>query len=1050
MLKSRSHLLKAFCLICSSLVYANPSDPVVALGSANFEQVDAHTLAINTSDQVVIQWRDFSIAENECAHFVQPSAQSVVINKVTSELSSALMGSLKANGKVFLFNSNGILIGEKGCIDTNGFIASTLSASFDDLLGGKDEVLFQGSSTASIVNLGKVTAWDGDVFLLSYKVENKGSILAPRGTAGVGAGQEVLLRPNALEKIVIRPSLVKYDDGSTGIDNSGAIEACRAELKADGNAYGMAIRHTGTIDALGIVEQNGEILLVTDEGNTGIYGSLTAKNGDETGGSIQLQGGHIALFENALLDTSGVKGGGPILIGGDLSGSNSDVLNAKTTYVYKGAQIISEAIQEGNAGKVIVWADETTCFFGKINARGGPSGGDGGFVEISGKQFLDFRGEADRFAPNGQSGLLLLDPTDIIYDFIGNTNSTAVSPFQPNGGGCSTIDSVSIDLALFTGPVTIQSSGTNSVCGIQPGHVIIDLNHTIASNFDLTFNTVVSGVTTGDITLNIGRIYQTNGPGNVNFISVQDININGTFINNGTGTTTLTAGRDININDGGSISNFGPSGGAMTFTAARDVNAIGGGAYGSGNVSGPFNITAGRDLIVTAAVNVAAVQLVDNILANRDITVTGTGNFAQINNLGLYGPLIMTAATGNITAAGGTSNANGWGVINSFDLTVNAPQGNIVVQGGPSGNGMNFAFINANSGSLHVNCSGSISVLGGTAPLGTGTATIENNGGPVFINAGGPINVVGGFCTVLGNNARITTGLSGGNINITTPSDVNLIGGVNPSLSNASIYTGVAGNVSIQANNVTLQGNNAQCGIESINGNLTIIANGAVTLLQGPSVTASYIWILPSPGTPELLVIAGTDIFIDQQNCFIQNFNSLGSLTLVCDNNFPTQPFFGPGKFTNLGKVSTSGAPLWVFTSRRFLNTTGIVNVGFTPGPIYVDSTSEKWFTWYNNNSNGVPYKIFYKDQPLPTPTQLQTALTVFNPAAYEFLQNLKDFDVFWYWRTTFDSFYDTDKYTAIAIPDELNSGEVFERNIYRLLRKSYKEQNGKVDYTLK
>ena len=76
MLKSRAHLLswqlKALSLISSSLAWANPSDPTVALGSASFAQTDAQTLAITTSDQAVIQWRDFSIAENECAHFVQP------------------------------------------------------------------------------------------------------------------------------------------------------------------------------------------------------------------------------------------------------------------------------------------------------------------------------------------------------------------------------------------------------------------------------------------------------------------------------------------------------------------------------------------------------------------------------------------------------------------------------------------------------------------------------------------------------------------------------------------------------------------------------------------------------------------------------------------------------------------------------------------------------------------------------------------------------------------------------------------------------------------
>ncbi len=298
-------------------------------------------------------------------------AQSVVINKVTSELSSVLMGSLKANGKIFLFNSNGILIGEKGSIDTNGFIASTLSASFDDLMGGKDKLLFQGSSLASIVNLGKVTAWDGDIFLLSYKIDNKGSILAPRGSAGVGAGQEVLLRPQALEKIVIRPSFTKYDDSATGIDNSDLITACQVELKSDGNAYAIAIKHIAAIDPLGIVEHNGEIFLVAEGRNNGMYGSIRAKNSDGTDGSAQILGDHIAVLEKAKINASGKMGGGTVLIGGDKNGKNAAVLNAKITYVDKNAVITTDALFDGTGEKVILWADEITCFYGNIRARGG-------------------------------------------------------------------------------------------------------------------------------------------------------------------------------------------------------------------------------------------------------------------------------------------------------------------------------------------------------------------------------------------------------------------------------------------------------------------------------------------------------------------------------------------------------------------------------------------------------------------------------------------------------------------------------------------------------
>ena len=192
--------LIAFGIVTCSLACANPSDPVVMSGSAQFETMDANTLSITTSDQAVIQWREFSIAEHELAQFVQPSAQSVVINKVTSELSSALLGSLKANGKVFLLNPNGVLIGERGSIDTNGFIASTLSAPIEDLLCGNHEVLFEGSSTASIVNLGKITAWDGDVFLISYQVEQQRLCERAERHRRYGSGPRSSLKTAGLRK----------------------------------------------------------------------------------------------------------------------------------------------------------------------------------------------------------------------------------------------------------------------------------------------------------------------------------------------------------------------------------------------------------------------------------------------------------------------------------------------------------------------------------------------------------------------------------------------------------------------------------------------------------------------------------------------------------------------------------------------------------------------------------------------------------------------------------------------------------------------------------
>jgi hypothetical protein len=73
----------------------------------------------------------------------------------------------------------------------------------------------------------------------------------------------------------------------------------------------------------------------------------------------------------------------------------------------------ADARKRGDGGKVVVWSDEDTQFFGTISARGGAEAGDGGRIEVSGKENLVFGGHADAGAPNGRAGMLLLDPKNI-------------------------------------------------------------------------------------------------------------------------------------------------------------------------------------------------------------------------------------------------------------------------------------------------------------------------------------------------------------------------------------------------------------------------------------------------------------------------------------------------------------------------------------------------------------------------------------------------------------------------------------------------------------
>jgi len=329
---------------------ANPSNPLVVQGEASFYGIGSQTLQIVAADTTVIHWEDFSIASNELTQFIQPDVTSTVFNHVMTGNPSQLLGHLKANGNVYLFNPNGVLVGKDGKVDTAGFFCSTL-----DVLNEKGQ--YSGDSKASIVNQGTILASSGDVILLSYCVDNQGSIEAPSGVVGLGAGERILIQTTGDERLLIQPQVT----AGSMLENSGQIVALQAELKSAGTPFALAINHKGSIDALSLQETGGKIFLVAGEGTVNVTGAMHAQVKDE-GGTVHVLGHTVKVFENAVIDASGKNGGGTVLIGGDYRGSNPEIPNAQFTLVTDNSQIRADALQSGDGGKVIIWADNTTGF----------------------------------------------------------------------------------------------------------------------------------------------------------------------------------------------------------------------------------------------------------------------------------------------------------------------------------------------------------------------------------------------------------------------------------------------------------------------------------------------------------------------------------------------------------------------------------------------------------------------------------------------------------------------------------------------------------------
>lgn len=487
---------------------ANPAGPQVVHGQATFSQ-QGNVLSITNSPNAIINWSSFSIAPGEMTRFIQQSSDSAVLNRITGQDPSRIMGALQSNGRVYLINPNGILFGANAQVDVNGLVASSLAISNTDFLAGKNKFA-AGAVAGDVSNLGAITTpAGGQVLLIAPNVSNSGIITSPQGEVMLAAGRSVQLADAAnpgMHVLVSAPADQAINLGQI-VAQSGRI-----------GIYGALINQRGTLNAdSAVVGDNGKIVLKASRTTLLEAGSVTTASGagiGSTGGEIQVLGEQVGLNGNARVDASGQNGGGTILIGGDYQGRNAAVMNAKQVFVGKDAQISANAIVHGDGGKVIVWGDQAARVYGAIAARGGSESGNGGFVETSG-HFLDVAGiRVDAGAANGQKGKWLLDPYDI---------------YVRNGDDPIPLS----DVATFDAP---SHDGNTSYIG----------THQISmANADITLQATHDIYFTGEIHIHTPGVGLTAQAGN-------DIHVNAPITTNG-GALVLSA----NDNGGGTASGVG-------------------------------------------------------------------------------------------------------------------------------------------------------------------------------------------------------------------------------------------------------------------------------------------------------------------------------------------------------------------------------------------------------------------------------------------------------------------------------------------------------------
>ena len=263
-------LLAAALMACgfiAPLALANPLNPSVANGAATFATT-GNALTVTNTPGAIINWQGFSISANEITRFVQQSAASAVLNRVTGGVASSILGSLQSNGRVFLINPSGIMFGAGSSVDVAGLVASTLNLSNADFLAGNMHFT-QVPGAANISNAGSITAQNGgQIFLIAPNVENTGVITAPNGEILLAAGHSVDLVSTSNPNLRVNITAPAGDATNVGrlIASSGSL-----------GLFGTVVRNSGTVSADSATMQGGKIVFRASQ-RVEVGGTISARH----------------------------------------------------------------------------------------------------------------------------------------------------------------------------------------------------------------------------------------------------------------------------------------------------------------------------------------------------------------------------------------------------------------------------------------------------------------------------------------------------------------------------------------------------------------------------------------------------------------------------------------------------------------------------------------------------------------------------------------------------------------------------------------------------
>ncbi|MFA5293623.1 MAG: filamentous hemagglutinin N-terminal domain-containing protein, partial [Phycisphaerae bacterium] len=752
-----------FCLVIiwpTEAMRADTSSNIDLAGVANGNLTTSYSAASNTTNMTatnntIADFTRFNIAGNESVIVDQFAAGNRALFRVVGGQESWLNGSLTSNGILYFQNTAGIIFGNGANINVNQLIATSLNISNADFLTGNNN--FAGG-LGSVINRGNISA--EKLALIGRQVANYGNISCPAGYVVIASGDRIYLGEPGSD-ILVQIDVPAVPDAEplegSAILNEGTVDVGSGTMiiAAAGDVYSQAITNVGTLSASSNTGDAGSVKLAAVDGTVVNSGTIEAA-GDQ-GGQVTVEGKQVGQFGTVSVDGTAGDGGKVDLIAGNVVALSE---NSLTT---------ANAGTNGDGGKITVFSPDTALFWpdAKIEAKGGSVSGDGGFVEVSGKQHVEIYGLIDAGATNGANGLFFIDPYNITIQ--SGVGTLLGAPFTPSGAD-ATIQDLVIEALLVVGTsVTIQTADgaepTNAGNIIQNGDAQINYVGGVGTPI-LTLNAANNIVLSGgisaagaplEVVLNANGAYGTaSGTGAVTINAAiatngGDLTVTGIDFDN-TGGTIGTGGGKIDIQNTGNITI-----GAAMNAGAGDIDIDGGGGVATSIIDGGGTLTSSGTITLEASGNIGTVADPIETAAgtlNAATTVGGQISISEadavtVSGLATTGENIrlVNEAAGAITTSGAIASNGGTITISAYDgitLGANLTSGAGIVtldtdlnNGGAGSftinNGVTLSTTDA-AVDIIVGYSGDIILTGtGAINAGAGEVTIEPSGGtPTF------------------------------------------------------------------------------------------------------------------------------------------------------------------------------------------------------------------------------------------------------------------------------------------------------------------------------